>query len=91
MVMELSTQKLERIYKELKEIVKFENSLHMMDMTLNQTDVNTLEEVISMIEDIVNYDPTPYYLYDNSGGEAPMTANERLSAAWKEHLQLHSL
>ena len=88
--MELSTQKLERIYKELKEIVKFENSLHMMDMTLNQTDVNTLEEVISMIEDIVNYDPTPYYLYDNSGGEAPMTANERLSAAWKEHLQLHS-
>jgi hypothetical protein len=90
MVMELSTQKLERIYKELKEIVKFENSLHMMDMTLNQTDVNTLEEVISMIEDIVNYDPTPYYLYDNSGGEAPMTANERLSAAWKEHLQLHS-
>jgi hypothetical protein len=89
--MELSTQKLERIYKELKEIVKFENSLHMMDMTLNQTDVNTLEEVISMIEDIVNYDPTPYYLYDNSGGEAPMTANERLSAAWKEHLQLHSL
>ena len=62
----------------------------MMNMTLNQTDVNTLEEVISMIEDIVNYDPTPYYLYDNSGGEAPMTANERLSAAWKEHLQLHS-
>ena len=88
--MELSTQKLERIYKELNEIVKFENSLHMMNMTLNQTDVNTLEEVISMIEDIVNYDPTPYYLYDNSGGEAPMTANERLSAAWKEHLQLHS-
>lgn len=88
--MELSTQKLERIYKELKEIVKFENSLHMMDMTLNQTDVNTLEEVISMIEDIVNYDPTPYYLYDNSGGEAPMTANERLSASWQKHLQLHS-
>ena len=88
--MELSTQKLERIYKELNEIVKFENSLHMMNMTLNQTDVNTLEEVISMIEDIVNYDPTPYYLYDNSGGEAPMTANERLSAAWKTHLQLHS-
>ena len=88
--MEFSTQKLERIYKELKEIVKFENSLHMMNMTLNQTDVNTLEEVISMIEDIVNYDPTPYYLYDNSGGEAPMTANERLSASWKEHLQLHS-
>mgnify|MGYP000173603583 CR=1 FL=1 len=80
----------ERAYKILKELAERENKLHMMDMTLNQTDVNTLEEVISMIEDIVNYDPTPYYLYDNSGGEAPMTANERLSAAWKEHLQLHS-
>ena len=88
--MEFSTQKLERIYKELNEIVKFENSLHMMDMTLNQTDVNTLEEVISMMEGIVNYDPTPYYLYDNSGGEAPMTANERLNASWQDHLQLHS-
>jgi hypothetical protein len=44
-----------------------------------------------MIEDIVNYDPTPQYLYDNSGGEAPMTANERLSASWQEHLQFHSL
>ena len=88
--MELSTQKLERICKELNEIVKFENSLHMMDMTLNQTDVNTLEEVISMIEDIVDYDPTPQYLYDNSGGEPLMTANERLSASWKEHLHLHS-
>jgi len=43
-----------------------------------------------MIEDIVDYDPTPQYLYDNSGGEAPMTANERLSVAWKEHLNLHS-
>jgi hypothetical protein len=90
MVMEYSLTKLENIYKELKEIVKFENSLHMMDMTLNQSDVNTIEEVISMIEDIVDYDPTPQYLYDNSGGEVPMTANERLSAAWKEHLQLHS-
>ena len=88
--MEYSLTKLENIYKELKEIVKFENSLHMMDMTLNQSDVNTIEEVISMIEDIVDYDPTPQYLYDNSGGEVPMTANERLSAAWKEHLQLHS-
>ena len=88
--MEHPHTKLERICKELKEIVKSENSLHMMDMNLNSSDVDTLDEVISMIEEIVDYDPTPQYLYDNSGGEAPMTANERLSASWQEHLQLHS-
>jgi hypothetical protein len=88
--MEFSTQKLERIYKELKEIVKFENSLHMMDMALNQTDVNTLEEVISMIEDIVDYDPTPQYLYDNDGGEPPISAEQMHSGAWRQHQEFHS-
>ena len=53
--MELSTQKLERIYKELKEIVKFENSLHMMDMTLNQTDVNTLEDFDTKMNKVMEH------------------------------------
>ena len=35
-------------------------------------------------------DPTPQYLYDNSGGEPPMTMNEIHSAAWKEHQEAHS-
>ena len=88
--MELSTQKLERIYKELNEIVKFENSLHMMDMNLNSSDVDTLDEVISMIEEIVDYDPTPQYLYDNDGGEPSMSAAEIHSGAWRQHQELHS-
>ena len=88
--MELSTQKLERIYKELKEIVKFENSLHMMDMNLNSSDVDTLDEVISMIEEIVDYDPTPQYLYDNDGGEPPISAEQMHSGAWRQHQEFHS-
>ena len=88
--MEHPHTKLERICKELKEIVKSENSLHMMDMNLNSSDVDTLDEVISMIEEIVDYDPTPQYLYDNDGGEPSMSAAEIHSGAWKQHQTYHS-
>ena len=88
--MERPYTKLERICKELKEIVEFENKLHMMDMNLNLGDVDVLDEVISMIEEIVDYDPTPQYLYDNDGGEPPMSAAEIHSGAWKQHQEFHS-
>jgi hypothetical protein len=90
MVMERPYTKLERICKELKEIVEFENKLHMMDMNLNSSDVDTLDEVISMIEEIVDYDPTPQYLYDNDGGEPPISAEEMHSGAWRQHQEFHS-
>jgi hypothetical protein len=76
--------------RELKEIVKSENSLHMMDMNLNSSDVDTLDEVISMIEEIVDYDPTPQYLYDNDGGEPPISAEQMHSGAWRQHQEFHS-
>jgi hypothetical protein len=90
MVMEHPHTKLERICKELKEIVKSENSLHMMDMNLNSSDVDTLDEVISMIEEIVDYDPTPQYLYDNDSGEPAISAEEMHSGAWRQHQEFHS-
>ena len=40
--MEYSLTKLERIYKELQEIVEYENKLHMMDQTLNQIDLSKI-------------------------------------------------
>ena len=88
--MEHPHTKLERICKELKEIVEYENKLHMMDMNLNCGDVDVLDEVISMIEEIVDYDPTPQHLYDNDGGEPPMSAEEMHSGAWKQHQEFHS-
>jgi len=36
------------------------------------------------------HDPTPQYLYDNDGGEPPMSSDERWRAAQDEHIQLHS-
>lgn len=89
--MEYSLTKLEHIYKELKEIVEYENKLHMMDQTLSLTDLSKIEdEIIPAIEEIIYYDPTPQYLYDNDGGEPPMSAEEIHSGAWKQHQELHS-
>ena len=34
------------------------------------------------------YDPTPYYLYDDTGGEPPMSADERHREAWEEKQRL---
>ena len=90
MVMEHPHTKLQRICKELQEIVDYENKLHMMDMNLNCSDVDVLDEVISMIEEIVDYDPTPQYLYDNDGGEPTISAEEIHSGAWKQHQEFHS-
>jgi hypothetical protein len=91
MVMEYSLTKLERIYKELQEIVDYENKLHMMDQTLNQIDLSKIEdEIIPLLEEIVDYDPTPQYLYDNDGGEPAISSSEMYSGAWKQHQELHS-
>ena len=35
-----------------------------------------------------DYDPTPYYLYDDTGGEPPMSADERHREAWEEKQRL---
>ena len=40
------------------------------------------------IEDDDDYDPTPYYLWDDTGGEPPMSADERHREAWEEKQRL---
>jgi hypothetical protein len=83
-------KKLERIIKELKEIVAQENKLHPMDQDLTPSMLALLEEeIIPVLENELDYDPTPQYLYDNTGGEPPMTAAETHHAAWVQHQELH--
>jgi len=51
---------IERIYKELKEVIERENKLHEMDMTIMSQHLNLLEdEVIPLLEEIVYFDPSP--------------------------------
>ena len=81
---------LERILKELHEVVARESKRPQgcEDLTLSMLALLE-EEIIPSLENEINYDPTPQYLYDNTGGEPPVTANEMYEIARASKL-LHS-
>jgi len=52
--------RLQNILKELEAIVRRENKRHQMDQHLMIGSLDVLEdEIIPLIDEIVNYDPTP--------------------------------
>ena len=69
----------------LKAICTREDKRHQMDSHLDPHTYDVIEEVIGMLEDEIDYDPTP-----NEPGEPPITAAEMHTAAWKEHQEMHS-
>jgi hypothetical protein len=69
----------------LKAICTREDKRHQMDEHLDPHMRNIIDEVIGMLEDEIDYDPTP-----NEPGEPPITAAEMHAAAWKEHQAMHS-
>lgn len=55
-----SYSEIEDAYNILMNVVKRENKLHMMDMTILQFHLDELEdEILPMLEQIAFYDPTP--------------------------------
>jgi hypothetical protein len=55
-----SYPEIEEAYKILKSVVERENKLHMMDMTIMNGHLETIEhEIIPALEEIVYFDPTP--------------------------------
>ena len=77
---------LQRIVKELKEVLAREDKRHEMDEHLTPSMRALLEEeIIPVLENELDYDPT-----DDMGGEPPMTAAEMHTAAWKQHQEMHS-
>ena len=46
-----------------------------------------LLEIIDSFDEIINYDPTPQYLYDDTGGEPPISAEERSREAFEQKLR----
>ena len=82
-------QNLERIIKELKEILSRESKRYEMDEHLSPSMRALLEEeIIPALKNELNYEPTDEEL--GYGSEPPLTMNEMHSAAWKEHQLLHS-
>ena len=73
----------ENILKDLKAIVEREDKRHMMDQHLTTSMKMLLEdEIIPQLENELDFDPTPEHLWDNSGGEPPVTLDEMHTAAY---------
>ena len=73
----------ENIVKDLKAIIEREDKRHMMDQHLTISMRMLLEdEIIPQLENELDFDPTPEHLWDNSGGEPPVTLDEMHTAAY---------
>ena len=49
-----------------------------------------LAKWVEEMKDCIDWDPTPHYLYDNSGGEPVLSARELYHKAFREHKEAHS-
>ena len=75
---------LQEALRALEAIKAREDRRHQMDMHLDGHTYDVLEEVIGMLQEELDYDPTP-----SEPGEPPITAAEMHTAAWKEHQKAH--
>lgn len=73
----------EHIVKDLKAIIEREDKRHMMDQHLTTSMKMLLEdEIIPQLENELDFDPTPQHLWDETGGEPPVTLDEMHTAAY---------
>ena len=73
------------ILKDLKAIIDRENKRHEMDQHLTTSMRMLLEdEIIPQLENELDFDPTPEHLWDDSGGEPPVTLDEMHTAAYNQ-------
>ena len=73
----------ESIVKDLKAIIQREDKRHQMDQHLTSSMRHLLEdEIIPQLENELDFDPTPQYLWDDTGGEPPATLDEMHTAAY---------
>ena len=79
--------------KRIKQLLYEDSKRHEMDAMppwMIEAIEDDLQPVIEKVMEVLDYDPTPQYLYDNDGGEPPLSADERHAAAWRQHQELHS-
>jgi len=88
-IREYESAKIQRALDILKGVVKRENKRHMMDVELTHGMMDLLEsEVIPQLENELDYDPTPQYIYDDTGGEPAITLDEMHAEAYKRKYSL---
>ena len=80
---EYESQKIQRALDILKGVIAREDKRHMMDEHLTASMRNLLEsEIIPQLENELDFDPTPQYLWDDTGGEPPVTLDEMHTDAY---------
>lgn len=84
-IRESESKKIERALEILKGVIAREDKRHMMDAELTSSMKDLLEsEIIPQLEHELDFDPTPQYLWDNTGGEPPVTLDEMHTAAYNQ-------
>lgn len=82
-IRESESKKIERALKILKGVIAREDRRHMMDTELTSSMKDLLEsEIIPQLEHELDFDPTPQYLWDDTGGEPPVTLDEMHTDAY---------
>lgn len=76
-IQESESKKIERALDILKGVIAREDKRHIMDEHLTHSMRDLLEsEIIPQLENELDFDPTPQYLWDDTGGEPPVTLDE---------------
>ena len=82
-IQEPESKKIERALDILKGVIAREDKRHMMDEHLTVSMRDLLEsEIIPQLENELDFDPTPQYLWDDTGGEPPVTLDEMHTDAY---------
>jgi len=80
---ESESKKIQRALDILKGVIAREEKRHMMDQELSHSMRDLLEsEIIPQLENELDFDPTPEYLWDDTGGEPPVTLDEMHTDAY---------
>ena len=82
-IQEPESKKIERALDILKGVIAREDKRHMMDEHLTTSMRHLLEDlIIPHLQNELDFDPTPEHLWDDSGGEPPVTLDEMHTAAY---------
>ena len=68
--------------EQLEAVIQREEKLDHMDRDLTPSMFACLEEAVALLRNELDFDPTPQYLWDDSGGEPPVTMDEMHTAAY---------
>ena len=81
---------LEEIHTALEKLIENEEKIkgkYLPDAEYNVPTWDNIYNALEAIESIIEFDPTPQYLYDDTGGEPPISAEERSREAFEQKLR----